>query len=116
MYMSWLLFSLQASLLIRTRQGGDVRPDWVRLLDMAAANIRRLLPATSTPAGSSVATGTPAAKTVVTGTPAATSVVNGTPAATTTATSTPAATTTAAHGAGDTTFIQSQPSQAEWNS
>ena len=106
MYMSWLLFSLQASLLIRTRQGGDVRPDWVRLLDMAAANIRRLLPATGIPAGSSVSTGTPAATTVVTGTPAAT----------TTATSTPAATTTATHVAGDITNIQSQPSQAEWNS
>ena len=86
MYMSWLLFSLQASLLIRTRQGGDVRPDWVRLLDMAAANIRRLLPATGIPAGSSVSTGTPAA------------------------------TTTATHVAGDITNIQSQPSQAEWNS
>ena len=116
MYMSWLLFSLQASLLIRTRQGGDVRPDWVRLLDMAAANIRRLLPATGTSAGSSVATGTPAGSSVATGTPAATTVVTGTPAATTTATSTPAATTTATHVAGDITNIQSQPSQAEWNS
>lgn len=44
-----LLMPHQASLLIHTRRGEEVRQDWVRLLDTAATNLRRLVarPATS---------------------------------------------------------------------